>query len=86
MYRLSVSAGTVLQNMPFEQRVREIAQAGFLVDFWGSEESAIDRIAADPNIEVNAIPGCQWAGVWYIPTASSCSWMGLSGASTSPGG
>ena len=57
MYRLSVSAGTVLQNLPFEQRVREIAQAGFLVDFWGSDESAIDRIAADPNIEVNAIPG-----------------------------
>jgi len=60
MYRLSVSAGTVLQKIPFEQRVREIAAAGFLVDLWSWEESAIDTIAADPHIVIGAIPG--WSG------------------------
>jgi hydroxypyruvate isomerase len=60
MYRLSVCAGTVLQDVPFAQRVKEIARAGFLVDFWGWEEGAIDTIAADPAIEIGAIPG--WIG------------------------
>lgn len=60
MYRLSVCAGTVLQAMPFEQRVREIARAGFLVDLWSWEENAINTIAAEPDIEIGAIPG--WIG------------------------
>ncbi len=60
MYRLSVCAGTVLQKVPFEQRVKDIAKAGFLVDLWSWQDSAIDAIAADPDIEIGAIPG--WAG------------------------
>ena len=60
MYRLSVCAGTVLQEVPFEQRVKDIAKAGFLVDLWSWQDSAIDAIAADPDIEIGAIPG--WAG------------------------
>ena len=60
MYRLSVCAGTVLQDLPFMQRVQEIARAGFLVDFWGIDADAVDAIAANPDIQVGAIPG--WVG------------------------
>ena len=60
MFRLSVCAGTVLSNLPFEQRVKEIARAGFGVDLWGWEDSSIDVIAADPDIKICAMPG--WVG------------------------
>lgn len=33
MLRLSACAGTLLQHLPFEQRVREIAHAGFWAKF-----------------------------------------------------
>jgi hydroxypyruvate isomerase len=35
MYRLSVCADTVFLELPFEERVKKIADAGFLVEFWG---------------------------------------------------
>lgn len=60
MYRLSVCAGTVFKQLPFETRVREIARAGFIVDFWDIAESALDAIAADPDIQIGSIPG--WLG------------------------
>ena len=60
MYRLSVCAGTVLQALPFLPRVRQIAKAGFIVDFWAIQKEAIDAIAADPKIQVGSIPG--WVG------------------------
>ena len=59
MFQLSVCAGTVLQNLSFLDRVREIAQAGFMVDLWGWEEASLDEIAADPNITISCIPGWQ---------------------------
>lgn len=60
MYRLSVCAGTLLQDLPFIERLQKIADAGFLVDLWGWEEDAIDTIAADSRIEIGAMPG--WIG------------------------
>ena len=60
MFRLSVCEGTVLRSRSFLERVRAIARAGFGVDLWGWEESAIDAIAGDPDIEICAMPG--WVG------------------------
>ena len=60
MFRLSVCEGTVLRGLSFLERVRAIARAGFGVDLWGWEESAIDAIAGDPDIEICAMPG--WVG------------------------
>ena len=60
MFQLSVCEGTVLRQLPFLQRVQEIAHAGFGVDLWGWEDSAIDVIAADPEIRICAVPG--WVG------------------------
>jgi len=57
MFQLSVCAGTVLQDLPFLDRVREIARAGFLVDLWGWEDDALETIASDANITIGAIPG-----------------------------
>ena len=57
MFKLSVCAGTVLQQLPFLERVREIACAGFLVDLWGWDDDALAEIAADTNITIGAIPG-----------------------------
>lgn len=57
MFRLSVCAGTVLTDLPFLDRVRRIAERGFVVDLWGWEEEALDAIAADPQIEIGAIAG-----------------------------
>ena len=57
MFQLSICAGTVLQDLPFLERVRAIARAGFAVDLWGWEDDALDEIAADPDITIGAIPG-----------------------------
>ncbi len=57
MFQLSVCAGTFLQGLPFLQRVREIARAGFLVDLWGWEDNALGEIAADSNITISSLPG-----------------------------
>ena len=59
MFQLSVCAGTVLQDLPFLERLREIARAGFMVDLWGWEEASLDEIAADPKITISCIPGWQ---------------------------
>ena len=60
MYRLSLCAGTLLQKLPFAERVRHIAAAGFIVDLWDWEEDAVDAIGADPGIDIGAMPG--WIG------------------------
>ncbi len=60
MFRLSVCEGTVLRDLPFLERVRTISRAGFGLDLWGWEDSALDAIAADPEIEICAMPG--WSG------------------------
>lgn len=57
MFRLSVCADTVFQSLPFEMRVKEIARAGFWVEFWGWSGRNIDAIAADPDVRVSAFTG-----------------------------
>jgi len=57
MFQLSVCEGTVFPNLPFRQRVREVAAAGFSVELWGWEEEALDAIAADPDIQIASMPG-----------------------------
>ena len=34
MFRLSVCAETVFPQLSFEERVRRVTEAGFLVEFW----------------------------------------------------
>lgn len=57
MFHLSISADTVFLDLPFLERVRRIADAGFLVEFWGWRDRDIDSIAADPSIRVCAFTG-----------------------------
>jgi hydroxypyruvate isomerase len=57
MFRLSICADTVFRSLPFVERVKEIARAGFLVEFWRWMDREVDAIAADPNIRVCAFTG-----------------------------
>ena len=57
MFRLAVCADTVFLELPFEQRIKEIARAGFWVEFWGWQGRDIAAIAADPDIRISAFTG-----------------------------
>jgi hydroxypyruvate isomerase len=57
MFRLSICADTIFLKLPFVERVKRIAQAGFLVEFWGWSGRDIDAIASDPNIRISAFTG-----------------------------
>lgn len=57
MFQLSVCEGTVFPNLPFRERVRAVAAAGFSVELWGWEDESLDAIAADPKIQIASIPG-----------------------------
>ena len=35
MFELSVCEGTVFPDLPFKQRVKEVAIAGFSIELWG---------------------------------------------------
>ncbi|MBE7549813.1 MAG: TIM barrel protein [Anaerolineales bacterium] len=59
MYRLSICADTVFLDLPFEERVKKIAQAGFLVEFWGWKGRNLEVFTADPKIEVCGFSGTQ---------------------------
>ena len=43
---LSVNADMFYRNLPFKQRVRAIADAGFGVEFWGWRDRDVDTLAA----------------------------------------
>ena len=60
MYRLSVCEGTFLPDLSWEQRVRTISEAGFLVDLWGWDDDVASAIGADPSVQISAMPG--WIG------------------------
>ncbi len=47
MYKLAICADTVLLELPFEERVRKIHEAGFLVEFWGWEDKNLDFLTAN---------------------------------------
>jgi hydroxypyruvate isomerase len=44
-YRLAVSAEMVFVDLPFEERVRRIADAGFEVEIWDWTKKDIDALA-----------------------------------------
>ena len=58
MYRLSVCADTVFLDLPFAERVKKIAEAGFLVEFWGWKGRNLDVIR-NSQIEVCSFSGTQ---------------------------
>src|SRR3954454_20907922 len=55
--RLSVCADTVFCGLPFVERARAIARAGFAVEFWGWRGRDLDALADDPAIDVCAFTG-----------------------------
>jgi hydroxypyruvate isomerase len=57
VFQLSVCADTAFLKLPFVERVKQIARAGFLVEFWGWSDRDIDAIAADPAVKVTAFTG-----------------------------
>jgi hypothetical protein len=57
VFRLSVCADTVFTELPFVERARAIARAGFEVEFWGWRGRDLDALAADPAIRVCAFTG-----------------------------
>lgn len=59
MYRLSICADTVFLDLPFEERVRKIADAGFLVEFWGWKGRNLSVFTDNPKIEVCGFSGTQ---------------------------
>lgn len=56
MYRLSICADTVFLDLPFEERLKKIADAGFLVEFWGWKGRNLEVISQ------NNIPVCGFSG------------------------
>ncbi|HVC99414.1 MAG TPA: TIM barrel protein [Pirellulales bacterium] len=57
MFRLSICAETVFGDLPFELRLKEIAAAGFLVDFWRWIGHDVERIAAEPGVQISSFTG-----------------------------
>ena len=58
MFQLSVCAETVFPEHPFIKRVKEILQAGFLVEFWNWQNHDIDELAKVPDLRIGTINGC----------------------------
>jgi hydroxypyruvate isomerase len=59
MFNLSVCADTIFLDLPFEERVKKIAEAGFLVEFWGWKGRNLAVLSSDPSIEVAGFTGTQ---------------------------
>ena len=57
MFELSVCEGTVFPDLPFKQRVKEVAKAGFSIELWGWENDALEDISDDPKIKIASMPG-----------------------------
>ena len=61
MYSLSVCAETVFTDLPFIERVVEIAKAGFQIEFWRRSGADVDAIElamqADPGIQIRIFSG-----------------------------
>ena len=53
MYRLAVNAETLFRDRPFDQRVMEISERGFLVDFWSPKHPNLARLA-ERGVEFNS--------------------------------
>lgn len=65
MFRLSVCADTLFQELSFEERVKTISEAGFLVEFWGWKDRDLDVILSNPEIQVGSIVGFTDGSIVY---------------------
>lgn len=59
MIPLSVCADTIFLDLPFEERVKKISDAGFQVEFWGWKERNLDVFRNDLSIKVCGFTGTQ---------------------------
>ena len=57
MFELSVCEGTFFPDLPFKQRVKEVAKAGFSIELWGWENETLEDISNDPKIKIASMPG-----------------------------
>jgi hydroxypyruvate isomerase len=57
MSHLSVCADTLFLELPFEDRVRRISEAGFMVEFWAWQGRNLDVILSHPDVRVGSIVG-----------------------------
>ena len=60
MFDLSVCVEPIFDNLPLDQRVKEVNQRGFLAEFWQWENypaETIDAIAADPDSRISNFGG-----------------------------
>ncbi len=65
MFHISVCADTIFFELPFEERVKKIADAGFMVEFWGWKGRNLDVLSSDPSIEVAGFTGTQGGSCVY---------------------
>ncbi len=59
MIHLSVCADTIFLDLPFEERVKKISDAGFQVEFWGWKGRNLDVFRNNPSIKVCGFTGTQ---------------------------
>ncbi len=59
MFQISVCADTIFLDLPFEERVKKIADADFLVEFWGWKGRNLEFLSSDPSVEVAGFTGTQ---------------------------
>ena len=57
MFPLSICEGTVLRHLSFEDRVRTISQAGFLVDLGVWRPPELNAMTEQIDVPINAMPG-----------------------------
>jgi hydroxypyruvate isomerase len=58
MFKLSVCAETTFLSLPFELRLKKIAEAGFAAEFWRWDQHDVDAIAKLQGIEIRTFSGC----------------------------
>jgi hydroxypyruvate isomerase len=59
VFKLAVCADTVFLDLPFDERVRRISDAGFQVEFWTWQHhlQELEALAGEPGIDFNAFTG-----------------------------
>ena len=56
-FQLSACADTLFTALPFVERARQIAAAGYAVEFWGWHDRDIAALATDSEIRISTIIG-----------------------------
>ena len=56
-FQLSACADTLFDALPFVERARKIAAAGYAVEFWGWHDRDIAALAADSEIRISTMIG-----------------------------